>query len=82
MDPTMLINDSRQYSPNNGRAFVWSDEQLKNDPFGYYTGRQIGRKPTYGFLYYPDFPVESNVWHMAPPGEYEDDVEEESFKKW
>ena len=65
LDPTMLINDSRQYSAINGRSYVWSDKQLKNDPFGYYTGRMIGhRQPGYGFLYYPDFPMDSNVWHM------------------
>ncbi len=75
LDPTMIINDSRQYSAANGRSYVWSDEQLQKDPFGYYTGRIIGhRKPAYGFLYYPDFPKESSVWHLDPPGEY-DDVE-------
>lgn len=59
MDPTMIINDSRQYSPNNGRSYVWSDEELKRDPFGYYSGRMIGhRKPGEGFLYYPDFPMD------------------------
>ena len=79
----MLINDSRQYSQVNGRSYVWSDTELQNDPFGYFTGRMIGhRKPGYGFLYYPDFPHESNVWHMDPPSEYEDDVEEESFRQW
>ena len=73
----MLINDSRQYSASNGRQYVWSDDELKRDPFGYYTGRMIGhRKPAEGFLYYPDVPYESTVWHMEPPSEYKDDVEE------
>ena len=54
MDPTMLIHDSRQYSATNGRSYVWSDEELLNDPFGYYTGRMFGHhKPGHGFLYYP-----------------------------
>ena len=71
----MLINDGRQYSQVNGRSYVWTDEELKKDPFGYYNGRMIGhRKPGYGFLYYPDFPYESNTWHIEPPLEYEDDV--------
>ena len=53
----MLINDARQYSAVNGRQYVWSDDELKRDPFGYYTGRMIGhRKPAEGFLYYPAFP--------------------------
>jgi hypothetical protein len=66
----MIINDSRQYSAANGRSYVWSDEELQNDPFGYYTGRMIGhRKPEAGFLY------EGEVWHMDPPSEYEDNVE-------
>ena len=74
----MLINDSRQYSAPNGRSYVWADADLKNDPFGYYTGRMIGhRQPGYGFMYYPDFPTESDVWHLDPPSEYKDDVEEQ-----
>ena len=79
----MLINDSRQYSAVNGRQYVWSDEELQLDPFGYYNNSRIigHRKPGYGFLYYPDFPTESNVWHMDPPSEYEDNVEEQSFKQ-
>jgi hypothetical protein len=82
LDPTMLINDSRQYSASNGRQYVWSDKELLNDPFGYYTGRMIGhRQPGYGFLYYPDFPYDSTVWHMDPPAEFDDDVEEKSFKQ-
>lgn len=72
----MIINDSRQYSAVNGRSYVWSDSELQNDPFGYYTGRMIGhRKPGEGFLYYPDFPHEGEVWHLDPPSEYEDNVD-------
>ena len=83
MDPTMLIHDSRQYSATNGRQYVWSDKDLLNDPFGYYRGRMFGHhKPGYGFLYYPEFPMESTVWTIDPPSEYEDNVEEDSFKKW
>jgi hypothetical protein len=26
LDPTMLINDARQYSASNGRQYVWSDK--------------------------------------------------------
>lgn len=82
MDPTMVINDSRQYSANNGRSYVWSDQELKRDPFGYYNGRMIGhRKPGYGFLYYPDFPMDGEVWHIDPPTEYDDTVEEDSYKQ-
>jgi hypothetical protein len=78
----MLINDARQYSASNGRQYVWSDKELLNDPFGYYTGRMIGhRQPGYGFLYYPDFPYESTVWHMDPPAEFDDQAEEESFRQ-
>jgi len=39
------------------------------------------RQPGHGFLYYPDFPYESTVWNLDPPSEYDDSVEEESFKK-
>ena len=82
LDPTMLIHDSRQYSATNGRAYVWSDKDLLADPFGYYTGRMHGQhKPGYGFLYYPEFPRESTVWTIDPPSEYEDNVEEQSFKE-
>ena len=74
LDPSMLINDARQYSPINGRSFVFDDETLKMDPFGYFSGKNVGRKPGYGFLYYPDFPHESTVWHLDPPSDYDDAV--------
>ena len=64
----MLINDSRQYSAPQGRSYVWADNELLSDPFGYYTGRMIGhRKPGYGYLYYPDFPREGNTWNLDLP---------------
>ena len=80
----MMINDSRQYSASNGRQYVWSDDELLLDPFGYYSQKRIigHRVPAYGYLYYPDFPYESNTWHLDPPSEYDDNVEEQSFKQW
>jgi len=63
----------------NGRLNVWSDEELRLDPFGYYCkSRIIGhRKPGYGFLYNSDFLTESNDWHLDPPFEYDDKVDDQ-----
>jgi hypothetical protein len=41
----------------------------------------VARNPGYGFLYYPDFPHERTVWHIDPPSDYDDAVEEESYRK-
>ena len=76
----MLINDSRQYSAVNGRQYVWSDEELQLDPFGYYNNSRIigHRKPGYGFLYYPDDDDDDDDDDREDD---EDNVEEQSFKQ-
>jgi len=76
----MLINPCRPYAAASGKYQIFSNEDLAYDPFGYYSGRQVARTPAEGFVYYPDFPHDGNVWHMSPPMEYEDEVDSKEFK--
>ena len=81
MDPTMLINPCRPYSATSGKYVIYNDTELGYDPFGYYSGRIIGhREPAEGFIYYPNFPHDNNIWHITPPLEYDDAVDTNEFK--
>jgi hypothetical protein len=81
MDPTMLINPCRPYSATSGKYYIFSNKDLSYDPFGYYSGRIVGhREPSEGFIYYPDYPHDGNVWHINPPMEYDDDFDTKDFK--
>lgn len=44
MDPTQLFNPCRPYSATSGKYFVWDNDRLSHDPFGYYSGRMIGHR--------------------------------------
>jgi len=33
-------------------------------------------------MYYPDFPQDASVWHINPPMEYDDEVDDTEFRKW
>lgn len=73
MDPTILFRECRPYSATSGKYYVPNNDDLNNDPFGYYSGKLIGERiPEQGHLYFPNFPYESNEWNMTIPGEYED----------
>lgn len=69
MDPTILFRECRPYSATSGKYYIYDNEELATDYVGYYSGRPIGeRVPELGGLYYPNFPMDANVWFIEPPG--------------
>ena len=83
MDPTQLFHQSRPYSATSGKYYIFGNAELEYDPYGYYSGKRLvaHRNPGMGHVYYPDYPMDANVWHINPPFEYDDDVNEEGFRK-
>eukprot|EP01017_Pseudomicrothorax_dubius_P028949 TRINITY_DN3485_c0_g1_i1.p1 TRINITY_DN3485_c0_g1~~TRINITY_DN3485_c0_g1_i1.p1 ORF type:complete len:193 (+),score=57.38 TRINITY_DN3485_c0_g1_i1:115-693(+) len=65
-DPSMVIDDTRPYSPSAGRYLVWGDENLLVDPFGYYSGdrRLSETAPSPQMPYYEDYPQNDSHWDI------------------
>ena len=85
MESTILFKECRPYSATSGKYYIFNDEELGWDPYGFYTGGPIigERVPELGHLYYPNFPNDSNAWHIKPPGDYETgEGLDDEFKKW
>lgn len=69
MDPTMLVKENRPYGPFSGKYYVYSNEELNYDPFGFYLKKQVGgtHNGRLGHLFYQDFPYSALTWHQPAP---------------
>lgn len=83
MEPTILFKDCRPYSPNNGRYFIFDDEWLSHDPFGYYSGKPLGghHNNKLGHLFYQNFPMDAKSWNYAPIGNIDQSPVDTAYTK-
>ena len=42
MEPTILFKECRPYNPTSGKYYVFNNDDITYDPFGYYSGAPIG----------------------------------------
>ena len=69
MEPTILINPCRPYNATAGKYYIFNDEELAADPFGYYAGAPLGnRNQRLSHLFYQNFPVDAKEWQIEAPG--------------
>ncbi len=70
LEPTILFKQCRPYSATSGKYYVFDNEDIAYDPFGYYSGAQVGgdHKNKLGHLFYQNFPLDAKTWVYAPPG--------------
>lgn len=59
-ESSMLFTIDQDYSPENGKVLYYNEDFLTNDPYGYYSYKNIFYdEKSYGQPFYEDFPVDS-----------------------
>lgn len=81
MEPTILFKECRPYGPTSGKYYVFSNEDLSVDPFGYYTGAPIGgnHNNKLGHLFYQNFPMDAKAWTISPVGIIDETPVDQSY---
>ena len=68
IDTYTLLEDNVQYSLNSNKYYVYTDEQMMFDPFGYYSGSMpiYGSQSPLNTVYVSDFPWGDQYWSIFP----------------
>ncbi len=78
-DPQNETFNNEMYTLNSNKFGIYSDEQLKYDPFGYYAHKKVGFEDKgFGGLFYEDFPIDMYKWNL---GEGRDLILDENEEK-
>ena len=81
MEPTILINPCRPYSATSGKYYIYDNEDLAFDPYGYYAGTPVGgRQKRLAHLFYQNFPMDAKAWAIEPPGLTDDAELDKAYK--
>ena len=83
MEPTILFKECRPYNPTSGKYYVFNNNDLSHDPFGYYSGAPIGGRQDgkLGHLFYQDFPMDVKTWDISPPSLGDEAAIDQSYSK-
>ena len=81
MEPTILFKECRPYNPTSGKYYIFNNNDLAWDPFGYYSGLAVGGVHDHklGHLFYQSFPMDVKTWDMSPPSLGEDPAVDQSY---
>ena len=66
IDTYMLMEDNVQYSLNANKYYVYTDDQMMFDPYGYYSGNMpvYGGQESSNRVYVSDFPWDDHLWSV------------------
>ena len=62
-----VVTDNRPYSLNSSKYYIYSDELLMSDPYGYYTQERVvfGHDKPENSVYASDFPLGDEAWKIS-----------------
>ena len=62
-----LATDNRPYSLNSNKYYIYSDEQMLSDPFGYYRQDRavFGENKPENSVFASDFPIGDDIWYIS-----------------
>ena len=83
MEPTILFKECRPYSATSGKYYVFNNNDLAYDPYGYYSGAPIGggHDNKLGHLFYQSFPMDAKAWDISPPSLADESALDEAYGK-
>ena len=62
-DITYLAFDNQSHSANSQKMWLWTDEQLSYDPFGYYVPKTTNySEKSFALPFYEDYPYDGDLW--------------------
>ncbi|EGR32627.1 hypothetical protein IMG5_076570 [Ichthyophthirius multifiliis] len=79
-DPNMVIDESRPYAPTSNRYYIFDENLLKFDPFGYYSPRLLSEnRPDENMPFYEDYPQNDSHWNMWE--QFSDDFDNTNYER-